>query len=307
MNEDALEKLAPPYLDGELEFVVPANALGKHLAHAIGESPFAYLVDLREGEPGRPTEEMGTGEELDSFEADILDEIEQHQVDDEAFEDDQRNPEWGEPKQLPDSAEASDEDEGEGEAHAFVDETEQLTSGGDLVAANEASPFDNEEERDSIDFDAGSEVEDESADEAYTPQWKHDTEVQLRKPAVSVVAAAHGCHKRQGCPVVPLQDESRHLHRTRGIQDCRRTPDHRANSTKEYPYPRADAANKAFADTFEEFLMEVWIGNINFTTMSGPRPTDDQKIAELAEKCMIWVTTRGLNGNLSRESFSSLP
>ncbi|MFI5383425.1 MAG: hypothetical protein ACHQXK_04220, partial [Methanosarcina thermophila] len=72
---------------------------------------------------------------------------------------------------------------------------------------------------------------------------------------------------------------------------------------KPYPYVRAEAANNEFVPTFEEFLREVWIGIENLKNGIGPNPTDDAKIADLAEKLHDMLTTRRINGNLSREEF----
>ncbi len=54
----AFEKLASPYLDGEMELVVPAEELSTKLAHTLGESPFASSLDLRGAETGDPAEEL---------------------------------------------------------------------------------------------------------------------------------------------------------------------------------------------------------------------------------------------------------
>src|SRR5262245_36627489 len=52
--ETASEELESPFLDGELEYAGPTNELSHSLAHAIGESPFVALVDLRGAETGQP-------------------------------------------------------------------------------------------------------------------------------------------------------------------------------------------------------------------------------------------------------------
>lgn len=65
----ALEKLESPYLEGELQFVIPPNELSNKLAHALTESPFAnLLVSLRAAESGaglgeRELEDWPAGEE----------------------------------------------------------------------------------------------------------------------------------------------------------------------------------------------------------------------------------------------------
>ena len=66
---------------------------------------------------------------------------------------------------------------------------------------------------------------------------------------------------------------------------------------------RAEAANTEFVSTFEEFLREVWVGMENFRNETGANPTDNAKIADLAEKLQAMLTTRRETGNLSREEF----
>jgi hypothetical protein len=78
---------------------------------------------------------------------------------------------------------------------------------------------------------------------------------------------------------------------------------HGTEENKPYSYSKAEASNKEFAATFEEFLREVWVGIINVTNTSGSRPTDDSKIADLAKKLHDMLISRRVNGNLSREEF----
>ena len=68
-------------------------------------------------------------------------------------------------------------------------------------------------------------------------------------------------------------------------------------------YVKAEAANSEFVSTFEELLREVWIGIENVTNFSGAEPTDDAKIADLAEKLHDMLISRRQGGNLSREEF----
>jgi V8-like Glu-specific endopeptidase len=51
----SFEDLESPFLEGELEFVVPINELKADLTHAIGESPFANFVDLGGVETDQPS------------------------------------------------------------------------------------------------------------------------------------------------------------------------------------------------------------------------------------------------------------
>jgi hypothetical protein len=78
---------------------------------------------------------------------------------------------------------------------------------------------------------------------------------------------------------------------------------HGTDDNKPYPYVKAEAANSEFVNTFEEFLREVWIGIENANNISGARPTDDAKIADLATKLQNMLITRRQTGNLSREEF----
>ena len=78
---------------------------------------------------------------------------------------------------------------------------------------------------------------------------------------------------------------------------------HGMEDNKPYPYVKAEAANSEFVNTFEEFLREVWIGVENVNNQSGAKPTDDAKIADLAEKLHDMLITRRQAGNLSREEF----
>jgi len=78
---------------------------------------------------------------------------------------------------------------------------------------------------------------------------------------------------------------------------------HGQDDQKTYPYVMAEAANKDFVKTFEEFLREVWTGISNANNRSGPSPTDDATIARLAHELHDMLMTRRQNGNLSREEF----
>jgi hypothetical protein len=79
---------------------------------------------------------------------------------------------------------------------------------------------------------------------------------------------------------------------------------HGAESGTPYPYDKSEAANNDFVSTFEEFLREVWIGMVNVSNSSGPRPTDDAKIAELATRLNNMLLSRRLYGTLSPEEFA---
>ena len=78
---------------------------------------------------------------------------------------------------------------------------------------------------------------------------------------------------------------------------------HGTDDGQPYQYVRADAANSEFVPTFEEFLREVWVGMmyVNATTA---RPTDNAKIATLAERLHAMLMSRRQYGNLAREEFA---
>ena len=65
----------------------------------------------------------------------------------------------------------------------------------------------------------------------------------------------------------------------------------------------AEHANSDFVQVFDELLHEIWQGRSNFANAVGARPTDDAKIADLAEKLHDMLRTRRETGNLSREEF----
>lgn len=65
----------------------------------------------------------------------------------------------------------------------------------------------------------------------------------------------------------------------------------------------AEHANADFVAVFDEFLHEVWQGRSNFANAVGARPTDDQKIAELATRLCDMLRARRTNGTLAREEF----
>jgi transcriptional regulator with XRE-family HTH domain len=79
---------------------------------------------------------------------------------------------------------------------------------------------------------------------------------------------------------------------------------HGTDDGKPYSYIKAEAANSEFVSTFEEFLREVWVGITYVGATSSSNPTDDSKIAELAEKLHDMLRSRRQNGNLSREEFA---
>jgi hypothetical protein len=68
-------------------------------------------------------------------------------------------------------------------------------------------------------------------------------------------------------------------------------------------FPVAEHSNSDFVQTFDELLHEVWQGRTNFANSTGARPTDDAKIAALAERLCDMLGSRRTEGTLSREEF----
>jgi len=78
---------------------------------------------------------------------------------------------------------------------------------------------------------------------------------------------------------------------------------HGNDDNSPYTYVKVPAANKEFVTRFEELLRETWIGFINRATTSGPNPTDDAKLEDLARTLNSMLLDRRRFGNLSREEF----
>ena len=68
----------------------------------------------------------------------------------------------------------------------------------------------------------------------------------------------------------------------------------------------AEHANSDFVQVFDELLPELWQGRSNFANAVGARPTDDAKIAALAERLADMLGSRRTNGSLSREEFGAV-
>ncbi|MDH5667660.1 MAG: hypothetical protein OEY86_06605 [Nitrospira sp.] len=78
---------------------------------------------------------------------------------------------------------------------------------------------------------------------------------------------------------------------------------HGTDDGKPYPFVTADASNREFVPTFEEFLREIWVGIVNVGNTSGAKPTDSSKIFELAKKLHDMLLARRKGGSLSQEEF----
>ena len=79
---------------------------------------------------------------------------------------------------------------------------------------------------------------------------------------------------------------------------------HGTDDGKPYMYIKAEAANSSFVSTLEELLREVWVGITYINASSSANPTDDAKIAELAESLHDQLRSRRLGGNVAREEFA---
>jgi hypothetical protein len=79
---------------------------------------------------------------------------------------------------------------------------------------------------------------------------------------------------------------------------------HGTDDGQPYKYVKADSANSEFITIFEEFLREVWVGMVHVAATSASRPTDDAKIATLAERLYAMLMSRRQFGNFAREEFT---
>jgi len=136
------EDLESPYINGELEFAVPAYKGSQSLSPAIAESPFVnFVARVRDAETKQPMEGMepssrrsdeendGAQQEFVSVETDLR---EQDRIEDESNERDRQDSESFEADRfLEDGADRLDE------AYALADPPEQWIPGGDILAEDE--------------------------------------------------------------------------------------------------------------------------------------------------------------------------
>jgi hypothetical protein len=71
-------------------------------------------------------------------------------------------------------------------------------------------------------------------------------------------------------------------------------------------FQASEQANGDFVQMVDELLHELWQGRSNYANNVGARPTDDSKIAELAERLSDMLRARRFNGTLSREEFMAV-
>jgi hypothetical protein len=74
----------------------------------------------------------------------------------------------------------------------------------------------------------------------------------------------------------------------------------------EHRYQKPAASNRDFIPTFETFGREVWRGIVNARNVSGANDTDPSVISTLARRLYDMMTSRRINGNLSREEFRAV-
>lgn len=78
---------------------------------------------------------------------------------------------------------------------------------------------------------------------------------------------------------------------------------HGKENNQPYEFYKAEASNRDFVSTLEDFLQEVWVGISNNSNTSGANRTDNAAIANFARQLHDMLNDRRLNGNLSREEF----
>jgi hypothetical protein len=126
-------------------------------------------------------------------------------------------------------------------------------------------------------------------------QWLRNTEELFYRDPVPFFTSGIGSHIRSD-----LRASRRNAYWRMFGMDL----NHGRDDGQPYSYIRPEAANGAFVATFEEFLREVWVGMMHVGATAAPRPTDDAKIATLAERLHEMLGSRRLFGNLSREEFA---
>ena len=74
----------------------------------------------------------------------------------------------------------------------------------------------------------------------------------------------------------------------------------------QHPYQKPVASNRDFIVVFEKLAAEIWRGMVNAKNTSGANDTDATAIATLARRIYDMMSTRRINGNLSREEFRAV-
>lgn len=74
----------------------------------------------------------------------------------------------------------------------------------------------------------------------------------------------------------------------------------------QHPYQKPVASNRDFIAVFESLAAEIWRGMVNAKNTSGANDTDATAIATLARRIYDMMSTRRINGNLSREEFRAV-
>jgi hypothetical protein len=81
---------------------------------------------------------------------------------------------------------------------------------------------------------------------------------------------------------------------------------HALELAAKHPYQKPAASNRDFIPVFEAFGREVWRGIVNARNTSGANDTDPSVISTLAQRIYDMMTSRRINGNLSREEFRAV-
>jgi len=81
---------------------------------------------------------------------------------------------------------------------------------------------------------------------------------------------------------------------------------HAASLASQHPYQKPVASNRDFIVVFEKLAAEIWRGMVNAKNTSGANDTDATAIATLARRIYDMMSTRRINGNLSREEFRAV-
>lgn len=81
---------------------------------------------------------------------------------------------------------------------------------------------------------------------------------------------------------------------------------HGQDDGSQYPYPKAEVANREFSQLLEALLREVWIGAKNRNNFVGEDATDDNAIDTLVRRLREMLLARRLGGALLREEFDAV-
>ena len=80
---------------------------------------------------------------------------------------------------------------------------------------------------------------------------------------------------------------------------------HGTDANAPFPFDKAEASNRAFAQLFEELLHELWRAIENVRNLVAGNQTDDDRIYRLAEQLGFMLRSRRQNALLSREELAA--